>query len=77
VRGRTDRASRPLASPELDPKRTTFFATREPLTARRDHGMALWRDKLYLFLLRKCHDGDGVLRNPGDRLVCLGVHVAI
>jgi len=62
---------------EFDPMRTTFFASREALTASKDHGMALWRDKLFLFLARNATPATEYFGIPGNRLVELGVHVAI
>jgi KUP system potassium uptake protein len=57
--------------------RTTYFASRESLSAREDQGMALWRDKLFLFLSRNATPATEFFGIPGNRLVELGVHVAI
>jgi KUP system potassium uptake protein len=62
---------------KFDPMRTTYFASREALTADKDHGMALWRDKLFLFLSRNATPATEYFGIPGNRLVELGVHVAI
>jgi len=67
----------PIPGPGFDPMRTTFFASRESLTASRDHGMALWRDKLFLFLSRNATPATDFFGVPGHRLVELGVRVAI
>jgi KUP system potassium uptake protein len=61
----------------FDPMCTTYFASREALTADKDHGMALWRDKLFLFLARNATPATEYFSIPGNRLVELGVHVAI
>jgi KUP system potassium uptake protein len=52
-------------------------ASREALTARKDQGMALWRDKLFLFLSRNATPATEYFGIPGNRLVELGMHVAI
>jgi KUP system potassium uptake protein len=66
-----------LAGAPFDPMRTTYFASREALTARKDQGMALWRDKLFLFLSRNATPATEYFGIPGNRLVELGVQVAI
>jgi KUP system potassium uptake protein len=66
-----------IPGPVFDPMRTTYFASREALTADKDHGMALWRDKLFLFLARNATPATEYFGIPGNRLVELGVHVAI
>jgi KUP system potassium uptake protein len=66
-----------IPGPAFDPMRTTYFASRESLSAREDQGMALWRDKLFLFLSRNATPATEFFGIPGNRLVELGVHVAI
>jgi len=66
-----------IPGPPLDPMRTTYFASRESLSAGKDQGMALWRDKLFLFLSRNATPATEYFRIPGNRRVELGVHVAI
>lgn len=66
-----------LPGPNFDPMTTTFFASREALSARADQGMALWRDKLFLFMSRNATPATEFFSIPGNRLVELGVHVAI
>ena len=66
-----------IPGPGFDPMRTTYFASRESLTARKDQGMALWRDKLFLFMSRNATPATEYFGIPGNRLVELGVHVAI
>jgi KUP system potassium uptake protein len=67
----------PLPGPGFDPMTTTFFASREALSARAGHGMALWRDKLFLLMSRNATPATEYFGIPGNRLVELGVHVAI
>jgi len=66
-----------IPGPGFDPMLTTYFASRESLTARKDQGMALWRDKLFLFMSRNATPATEYFGIPGNRLVELGVHVAI
>jgi KUP system potassium uptake protein len=73
------RALRELDQPGLvfDLARTTFFASRESLTAKDDQGMALWRDKLFLLMSRNATPATDFFGIPGNRLVELGTQVAI
>ena len=61
----------------MDSRRTSFFASRESLVARKDQGMPLWRDTLFLFLARNATPATEFFGIPGDRLVELGMRVAI
>jgi len=68
----------PIPGPHIDPMQTTYFATREaisPIAGR--GGMALWRDKLFVFLSRNATPATTYFGIPGSRLVELGVHVEI
>lgn len=56
---------------------TTFFASRESLTAKADQGMALWRDKLFLLMSRNATSATEFFSIPGSRLVELGTQVVI
>jgi KUP system potassium uptake protein len=73
------RALRELDQPGLvfDLARTTFFASRESLTAKDDQGMALWRDKLFLIMSRNATPATEFFGIPGNRLVELGTQVSI
>ena len=66
-----------IPGPLFDPMRTTFFASRESLTAKADQGMALWRDKLFLFMSRNATPATEFFGIPGNRLVELGMQIAI
>lgn len=66
-----------IPGPPFDPMDTTFFASREALTAGADQGMALWRDKLFLVMSRNATSATEFFGIPGDRLVELGTKVAI
>jgi KUP system potassium uptake protein len=61
----------------LDPMDTTYFASREALIAKNDQGMALWRDKLFLFMSRNATPATEFFGIPGERLVELGTKVVI
>lgn len=61
----------------LDPMDTTYFASREALIAKADQGMALWRDKLFLFMSRNATPATEFFGIPGERLVELGTKVVI
>ena len=56
---------------------TTYFASRESLSARPGQGMALWRDKLFLFMSRNATPATEFFHIPGNRLVELGTQVVI
>ncbi|HEU0153283.1 MAG TPA: potassium transporter Kup [Arenimonas sp.] len=56
---------------------TTYFASRESLTARPGQGMALWRGKLFLFMARNATPATEFFHIPGNRLVELGTQVVI
>lgn len=66
-----------IPGPPFDPMDTTFFASREALTASADQGMALWRDKLFLVMSRNATSATEFFGIPGDRLVELGTKVVI
>jgi KUP system potassium uptake protein len=66
-----------IPGPPFDPMDTTYFASREALTARADEGMALWRDKLFLFMSRNATPATEYFGIPGNRLVELGTQVSI
>ena len=66
-----------IPGPPFDPMDTTFFASREALTASADQGMALWRDKLFLVMSRNATSATEFFGIPGNRLVELGTQVVI
>ena len=61
----------------FDPMDTTYFASRESLTATPGEGMALWRDKLFLLMSRNATAATEFFGIPGNRLVELGTQVVI
>ncbi len=66
-----------IPGPPFDPMDTTFFASREALSAKADQGMALWRDKLFLVMSRNATPATEFFGIPGNRLVELGTQVVI
>src|SRR5690348_4275929 len=57
---------------------TTFFLSRETIVAdARRPGMALWRDKLFVFLARNALPATAFFQIPGNRLIELGAQVEI
>jgi len=66
-----------IPGPPFDPMDTTFFASRESLTASPGEGMVLWRDKLFLFMSRNATPATEYFGIPGNRLVELGTQVDI
>ena len=66
-----------IPGPPFDAMRSTFFASRESLTARKGEGMAQWRDKLFLYMSRNATPATEFFGIPGNRLVELGTQVVI
>ena len=57
---------------------TTFFLSRENIVAdARRPGMALWRDKLFVFMARNALPATAFFQIPGNRLIELGAQVEI
>ena len=56
---------------------TTFFLSRESIVATDNHGMPLWRDKLFAFLQRNALPATAYFEIPGNRLIELGTQVEI
>ncbi|WP_329742465.1 potassium transporter Kup [Dyella sp. A6] len=57
---------------------TTFFLSRETVVAhKRRPGMALWRDKLFVFMARNALPATAFFQIPGNRLIELGAQVEI
>jgi KUP system potassium uptake protein len=66
-----------IPGPAFDPMDTTYFASRETLSADADQGMALWRDKLFLVMSKNATSATEFFGIPGNRLVELGTQVVI
>jgi len=57
--------------------KTTFFLGRENLIASKRPGMALWREKLFIFLSRNSQGATGYFGIPPNRVVELGAQIEI
>jgi len=66
-----------IPGPKFEVMETTYFASRESLTAKPGQGMAMWRDKLFLFMSRNATPATEFFHIPGNRLVELGTQVVI
>jgi KUP system potassium uptake protein len=62
---------------EIDPADTTFFLGRETLLATNRPGMAIWREKLFVFLARNARRATKYFRLPSDRVVELGAEIEL
>jgi KUP system potassium uptake protein len=66
-----------IPGPAFDQMDTSYFASRETLSADADQGMALWRDKLFLVMSKNATSATEFFGIPGNRLVELGTQVVI
>ncbi len=62
---------------QFDMMRTTFFLGRESLVPSRRPGMALWREKLFVFLSRNAQTATAFFGIPANRVVELGAQIEI
>jgi len=62
---------------EIEPMQASYFLGRETLVAAMAPKMAIWRMWLFLFLARNATPATEFFRIPSDRVVELGVRVAI
>jgi KUP system potassium uptake protein len=60
---------------ELDPGDVTFFLGRETIIVTRRHGMATWRERLFVLMARNAVRATAFFRLPPERVVELGVQV--
>ena len=67
----------PIPGAAFPPMETTYFASRETLVARPGQGMALWRDRLFVFMSRNATPATEYFHIPGNRLVEMGTQIAI
>ena len=66
-----------VCGPEFDMMTTSFFLSRQTLIAAEKPGMALWREKLFSWLLRNSATAMEFFRLPTNRVVELGSQVEI
>ena len=57
--------------------KTSFFLSRQTLIASAKPGMALWREKLFAWMLRNAASAMEFFRLPTNRVVELGSQVEI
>jgi len=62
---------------DIDPMRATYILSRNTLLASKYPGMALWREKLFVFLTRNASRPTEFFRLPPNRVVELGMQIEI
>ena len=62
---------------DLNVMSTTFFLSRETLIPSKKPGMAIWREKLFAWMLRNAESAMEFFRLPTNRVVELGSQVEI
>jgi len=60
---------------ELDPGDVTFFLGRETIIVTKRHGMAVWRERLFVLMARNAVRATAFFKLPPERVVELGVQV--
>ncbi|HJT97564.1 MAG TPA: potassium transporter Kup [Rhodanobacteraceae bacterium] len=66
-----------LCGEGFDSMRTTYFLSRESIVATDRAGMALWRDKIFVYLAKNALPATAFFGIPGNRLVELGTQIEI
>jgi len=61
----------------LDPMSTSYFLGRETLIATRRPGMALWREKLFAWMMRNSSSASQYFRLPPNQVIELGAQIEI
>jgi KUP system potassium uptake protein len=59
----------------MDEDDVTYFLGRETIIVTRNHGMAIWREKLFVLMARNAVRATAYFRLPAERVVELGVQV--
>jgi KUP system potassium uptake protein len=62
---------------DIDPWRATYILSRNTVIASKHPGMALWREKLFMFLTRNASRPTEFFRLPPNRVVELGMQIEI
>lgn len=62
---------------DIDPWKATYILSRNTLLASKYPGMALWREKLFVFLTRNASRPTEFFRLPPNRVVELGMQIEI
>ncbi len=61
----------------FDMMKTSFFLSRQTLITASKPGMAIWREKLFAWMLRNAASAMSFFRLPSNRVVELGSQVEI
>jgi KUP system potassium uptake protein len=69
--------ARALGLLAIDEEDVTYFLGRETLIATKTPGMALWRERLFVFMAGNAGRATGFFRLPPERVVELGVQVEL
>jgi KUP system potassium uptake protein len=70
-------ASVEMCGPPFDMMHTSFFLSRQTLIASKIPGMAIWREKVFAWMLRNAANAMEFFRLPSNRVVELGSQVEI
>ncbi len=66
-----------LCGPKFDMMNTSFFLSRQTLIASKIPGMAIWREKVFAWMLRNAANAMEFFKLPSNRVVELGSQVEI
>ena len=66
-----------LCGPKFDMMHTSFFLSRQTLIASKIPGMAIWREKVFAWMLRNAANAMEFFKLPSNRVVELGSQVEI
>jgi KUP system potassium uptake protein len=66
-----------LCGPKFDMMHTSFFLSRQTLIASKIPGMAIWREKIFAWMLRNAANAMEFFKLPSNRVVELGSQVEI
>jgi KUP system potassium uptake protein len=66
-----------LCGPKFDMMQTSFFLSRQTLIASKIPGMAIWREKMFAWMLRNAANAMQFFKLPSNRVVELGSQVEI
>ena len=66
-----------ICGPKFDMMQTSFFLSRQTLIASKVPGMAIWREKMFAWMLRSAANPMEFFKLPTNRVVELGSQVEI
>jgi KUP system potassium uptake protein len=69
--------SRIAIDPPFTPLDTSYFLSRQTLIAAERPGMALWREKLFAWMVRNAESAMAFFKLPTNRVVELGSQIEI